>query len=144
MMYSAYKLNKQGDNIQPWCTPFPILNQCVFPCLALTYFFLTCIQVSQQAGKGACHSHLFKNFPQFVVIHTVKGFSVANEAEVNVFLESSYFFYDLANVDNLISGPSPFSKSSLYIWKLLVHILLKPNLKDFEPYLANLWMSTIV
>ena len=86
----------------------------------------------------ACHSHLFKNFPQFFLIHTVKGFSVANEEEVNIFLESSYFFYDLAKVDNFISGSSTFSKSSLYIWKFLDHILLKPNLKDFEPYLATL------
>ena len=139
MMYSAYKLNKHGDNIQPWHTHFPILNQSVVPCLVLTYCFLTCIQVSQETGKVACHSHLFKNFPQFFLIHTVKGFSVANEEEVNIFLESSYFFYDLANADNFISGSSTFSKSSLYIWKFLDHILLKPNLKDFEPYLATLW-----
>ena len=76
------------------------------------------------------YSHFFKNFPQFVVIHTVKGFSIVNKAEVDVFLEFSCFFYDSTDVGNLISGSSAFSKSSLYIWKLSVHILLKPILKD--------------
>ena len=72
------------------------------------------------------YSHLFKNFPQFIVIHTVKGFSVVNEAEVDVFLEFSCFFYDPADVGNLISGSSAFSKTSLNIWKFMVHVLLKP------------------
>ena len=84
------------------------------------------------------YSHLFKNFPQFVVIHTVKGFSVVNEAEVDVFLEFSCFFFDLVEVGNLISGSSAFSKSNLYVWKFLVHILLKPSVKDFEHYLARM------
>ena len=84
------------------------------------------------------YSHLFKNFSEFVVIHTVKGFSVINEAEVDVFLEFSSFFYDSMDVDNLISGSSAFSKSSLYNWKLLVSILQKPNLKDFEHNLAGM------
>ena len=79
-----------------------------------------------------------KNFLHFVVIHTVKDFSVVNEAEVDVFLEFSCFLYDPTNVGNLISGSSAFSKSSLYIWKFLVHILLKPNLKDFEHYFASM------
>ena len=100
---------------------------------------LSCIQVSQEAGKVVWYPHLFENFPQFVVIHTVKGFVVVNEAEVDVFLEFSCFFYDPADVDNLISGSSAFSKSSLYIWKFLVHILLKPSLKDFKHYLASMW-----
>ena len=73
------------------------------------------------------YSHLFKDFPQFVLIHTAKGFSVVNEAEVDVFLEFSCFFCDPAHVDNLISGSSAFSKSSLYIWKFSVHVLLKPS-----------------
>ena len=92
-------------------------------------------------------SHLFKNFPQFVVIHTVKGFSIVNQVEVEVFLELSCFFYDSMDVGNLISGSSAFSKSSLYIWKFSVHILLKPSLKDFEHYLEHYIaceMSTIV
>ena len=80
------------------------------------------------------YSHLFKNFPQFVVIHTVKGLSVVNEAEVDVFLEFPCFFYDLTGVGNLISGSSAFSKPSLYIWKFSVHVLLK----DFEHYIASI------
>ena len=80
------------------------------------------------------YSHLFKDFP--VVIHTVKDFSIINEADV--FLEFSCFFYDPTDIDNLISGSSAFSKSSLCIWKFLVHMLLKPSLKDFEHYLASM------
>ena len=83
-------------------------------------------------------SHLLKNFPQFVVIHKVKGFRVLNEAAEDVFLKLSGFFYDPRNVSNLISGSSAFSKPSLYIWKFLVHILLKPTSKDFEHYLASM------
>ena len=75
---------------------------------------------------------------QFIVIHTVKGISVVNEAEVDVFLELSCFFYDPADVDNLISGSSAFSKSSLNIWKLSVHILLKPSLENFEHYFTSM------
>ena len=82
--------------------------------------------------------HLLKNFPQFVVIHTVKGFSIVNEAELDVILEFSCFFYDPMDVGNLISDSSAFSKSSLYIWKFFVHILLKPSLKEFEDYLASM------
>ena len=81
------------------------------------------------------YSHLFKNFPQFVVIHIVKGFSIVNEADV--FMESPCFLYDPTNVGNLICGSSAFSKSSLYIWKFLIHVLLKPSLKNFEHCLAN-------
>ena len=79
-----------------------------------------------------------KNFPQFVVIYTVKGFGIVNKAEIDVFLEFSGFFYDPVDIDNLISGSSAFSKSNLYIWKFLLHILLKPSLKDFEHNLANI------
>ena len=84
------------------------------------------------------YSHLFKNFLQFVVIHTVKGFGIVNKAVVNAFLELSRFFDDPTDVGNLISGSSAFSKTSLYIWKFLVHVLLKPSLKDFEPYHASM------
>ena len=83
------------------------------------------------------YSHLFKNFPQFVVNHTVKGFSVVNEAELDVFLEFFYFFYDPMDVVNLISGSSAFSKSRLNIWKLTVHLLLKPGLENFDHYFAS-------
>ena len=91
------------------------------------------------------YSYLLKNFPQFVVIYTVKGFSAVNEAEVDVFLEFFSFFYDPLNFGNLISDSSAFSKSSLYIWKFLVPVLLKPNLEDFENNLAGMCeMSAIV
>ena len=83
------------------------------------------------------YSHLLKNFPQFVVIHTVKGFGVVNKAKVDIFLELSCFFDDLEDVGNLISGSSAFSKSSWNIWKFTVHILLKPVLEDFEHYFAS-------
>ena len=83
MLYTACKLNNQGDNIQPWRTPFPIWNQSFVPCPVLT---VACIQISQEAGKVVWYSHLFKNFLQFVVIHTVKGFGIVNKAEVDVFI----------------------------------------------------------
>ena len=85
--------------------------------------FLTCIQVFQEAGKVIWYSHLLKNSPQFVVIHTVKGFSVVNEVEVDIFLEFPCLFYDSVNVGNLIPYSCAFSKSTLNIWKFLVHIL---------------------
>ena len=85
------------------------------------------------------YSHLLKSLPQFVVIHTVKVFSIVNEAEVDVFLEFSRFFYDPMDVGNLISGSFAFSKSSLNIWKFLVHVLLKPSLENFEHFLASMW-----
>ena len=83
------------------------------------------------------YSHLFKSFPQFVVIHTVNGFGIVNEAEVDVFLEFSCFFYGPLDVGNLISGSSAFSKSSLNIWKFPVHLLLKPGLENFEHYFTS-------
>ena len=84
------------------------------------------------------YSYLFKNFPQFVVIHKAKGFSIVNEAEVDVFLEFPCFLCVPADVGNLISDSSAFSKSSLYIWKFLVHVLLKPSLKNFEHNLTSM------
>ena len=98
--------------------------------------FLTCIQISQESGKVVWYSHLLKNVSQFVVIHIVKGFSIVNEAELNVSLELSCFFYDLMDVGNLISGSSAFSKISLNIWKFSIHVLLKPSLENFEYYFA--------
>ena len=83
------------------------------------------------------YSHSFKNFPQFVVIHTVKGFGIVNKTEIVVFLEFSYFSYDPVNVGNLISGSSAFSKYSLNIWKFTVHVLLKFGLEDFEHTVAS-------
>ena len=101
--------------------------------------FLTCIQISQEAGQVVCYSHLLKNVPQFVVIHTVKGFGIVNKAEIDVFLELSCFFYDPADVGNLISGSSALSKSSSNIWKFSVHVLLKTSLENFEHYFAGMW-----
>ena len=90
------------------------------------------------------YSHLLKNFPQFVVIHTVKGFGIVNKAEIDVFLELSCFFDDAADVGNLISGSSAFSKTSLDIWKFTVHVLLKPGLENFECYFLVCKMSAIM
>ena len=102
-------------------------------------WFLICIQISQETGKVVWYSDPFKNFSQFVEIYTVKGFSIVNEAEVDVLWEFSCFFYDPTDVGNLISGSSAFSKSSLNIWKFTVHVLLKPSLENFEYYFASMW-----
>ena len=104
-----------------------------------SYFILTWIQISQEAGKVLWWSHPLKNFPQFVVIHTVKGSGIVNKAEVDVFLVFSCFFYDPSDVGNLISGSSAFSKSNLNIWNFLVHLLLKPSLENFQHYFASVW-----
>ena len=100
--------------------------------------FLTCIQISLEADKVVLYPHIFKNFPQFVVIHAVEGCSIVNEAEVDVFLQYPCFIYDPMNVGNLTSC-SFFSKSSLKIWKFSVHVLLKSALENFEHYFASVW-----
>ena len=99
--------------------------------------FLTYMQISQEAHLLVWYSHLFQNFPQFIVIHTVKGFGIVNKAEVDIFVELPCFFDDPTDVGNLISGS--FSKSSLNIWKLTVHVLLKPGLENFEHYFTSVW-----
>ena len=101
--------------------------------------FLACMQISQDAGKVVWYSHLLKNSPQFVVIHTVKGFGRVSKAEVDSFWELFCFLDDLVDVGNLISDSSAFSKSSLNIRKFTVHILLKPGLENFEYYFASVW-----
>ena len=101
--------------------------------------FLTCMQVSQEAGEVVWYSHLFKNFPQFLVIHAVKSFGIVSKAEVNIFLGLSCFFDDPADVGNLISGSSAFCKSSLNIWKFMIHILLKPSLENYDHYFNSMW-----
>ena len=101
--------------------------------------FLTWIQFSQEAGQVVWYSHLFQNFPQFIVIHTIKDFGIINKAEIHVFLELSCFINDPADVGNLISGSPAFSKSSLNIWKFTVHVLLKPGLENFEHYFTSMW-----
>ena len=115
--------------LEPVCCSMSSSNCC----------FLTCIQVSQEAGQVVWYSHLFQNFPQFIVIHTVKGFGIVNKAEIDVFLELSCFFNHPADVGNLISGSSAFSKTSLNIWKFTVHLLLKPDLENFEHYFTSMW-----
>ena len=148
MMYSGYNLNKQkqGDNI-PCVTTQVTMGDSMFsfPNFELVSCsmsrsnccFLTCTQISQEAGKVVWYSHLLKDFLQFVVIHTVKGFGDVKKAEVDVLLEHSCFFHDPADVGNLISGSSAFSKSSPDICKFTVHVLLKPGLENFEHYFAN-------
>ena len=138
MMYSSYKLNKQGNNIQPWHTPFLIWNQSVGPCPVLTVASWPAYRFPRSQVSGLVFPSL-ENFPQFVVIHRVKGFGIVNKAEVDVFLEFSCFFDDPTDVGNLLSGSSAFSKSSLNIWKFTFHLLLKPDLENFEHYLTSVW-----
>ena len=102
-------------DLEPVCCSMSSSNCC----------FLTCILVSQEAGQVVWNSHLFQNFPQFIVIHTVKGFGIVKKAEIDVFLELSCFCNDPEDVGNLISGSSAFSKTSLNIWKFMVHVLLR-------------------
>ena len=104
--------------------------------------FLTCLQISQEAGQVVRYSHLFQNFPLFIVIHTVKGFGIVNKA-IDVFVELSCFFGDPTDVGNLISVSSTLSKSSLNIAKFLVHGLLKPGLENFEYYFISVWDECI-
>ena len=124
-------------DLEPICCSMSSSNCC----------FLTCIQISQEAGQVVWYSHLFKNFPQFVVIHTVKGFGIVNKTEVDVFLELSCFFHDPVDVGNLISGSSAFTKTSLSIWNFSVHRLLKPSLENFEHYFTSMldeWNCAVV
>ena len=125
MMYYACKLNKQGDNIQPWCTPFPIWNQSV-PCPILTTASWPAHRFLRRQVRWSGIPISLRIFHSFFLIHTAKGFGIVSKAEVDVFLEFSCFFYGPTDVGNLISGSSALSKSSLNIWKFSVHILLKP------------------
>ena len=137
-MYSAYKLNKQGDNIQPWSTLFPIWNQSVDPCPVLAVASWPAYRFLRRQVRWSGIPISFRIF-HFVVIHTVKGFGIVNKAEADVFLELTCFFDDPADVGNLISGSSAFSKTSLNIWKFTVYVLLKPGLENFEHYFASMW-----
>ena len=137
-MVSAYKLNKHSDNIQPWCIPFPICNQSVVPCPVLTVASWPAYRFLRRQVRWSGILISFRII-QVVVIHTVKGFGVVNKAEIDVLLELSCFFNDPADADNLISGSSAFSKTSLNIWKFMVHILLQPGLENFEHYFTSMW-----
>ena len=138
-MYPAYKLDKQGDNIQSWCTPFPILNQSVVSCPVLTVSSWPVYRFCRRQIRWSCIPISLRNISQFIVIHTVRASSIINETEIDVFLKYPCFFYDPMNVGNMISGSSAFSKSNLYIWNFSVHILMMPSLKDFEHDLAPMW-----
>ena len=115
-------------DLEPVCCSMSSSNCC----------FLTCIQVSQEAGQVVWYSHLFQNFLQFIVIHTVKGFGIVNKAEIDVFLELSCCFHDPADAGNLISGSSAFSKTSLNVREFTVQVLLKPGLENFEHYFTSM------
>ena len=115
--------------LEPVCCPMSSSNCC----------FLTCTQISQESGQVVWYSHLFLNFLQFVVIHIVEGFGIVNKAEIDAFLELSCFFNDPADIGNLISGSSAFSKTSLSIWKFMVHVLLKPGLENSVHFFARVW-----
>ena len=134
MMYSAYKLNKQGGNIALTCS-FLDLEPTYRSMSSSNCCFLTSTQISQMAGQVVWYSHLLKNLSHLVVIHTVKVFGVVNKADV--FWGLSCFFDDPTGVGNLISGSSAFSKSSLNIWKFTVQVLLKPGLENLEHYFAS-------
>ena len=124
-----------------WSTPgsFPNLEPVCCPMSGSNCCFFICIQISQEVGKVVWYFRLFQNFPQFPVIHTVKGFGILNKAEVDVFLELSCFFHDSTDAGNFISGSSAFSKSSFNIRKFLVHILLNPGLENFDNDFASDW-----
>ena len=124
---TIYSLDTPFPNLEPVCCSMSSSNCC----------FLTCIHISQEAGQVVWYSHLLMTFPQFVVIHTIKSFGIVNKADV--FLELYCLLDDSAAVDNLISGSSAFSKTSLNIWKFMVHILLQPGLENFEDYLTSVW-----
>ena len=135
MMYSACKLNKQGDNIQPWCTPFLIWNQSVVPCPVPTVGSWPAYRLLMRPVT-LCDIPISWRIFQFVVIHTDKSFGVVKEA-VDVFFGFSCFFYDPMDVGNLISGSSALFKSSWNIWKFSVHVVLKLSLVNFEYYFAS-------
>ena len=144
MMFSAEKLNKQGGNIQPCHTPFPIWNQSVVTCRVLIVASWPAHRFLRRQVRWSDIPFSWRIFHSLLWSAQSKGFSVVNEAEEDVFLEFSCFFYDPTDVDNLISGSSAFSKSSLYICKFSVHVLLKPSLKDLSITLLTCEMSTIV
>ena len=137
-MYPAYKLNKQGDNIQPWRIPFPIWNQCAVLHPVLTVASWPAYRFLKRKVRWSGITISWRIF-QFIVIHTVKGFGIVNKAEIDVFLGLSCFLNDPADVGNLTSGSSAISISSLNIWKFTVYVLLKPGLENFEHYFASVW-----
>ena len=126
---TIYSLTYSFPYLEPICCFMSSSNCC----------FLTCIQISHEPGQVVWYSYRFKNFPQFVVIHTVKVFGLVNKAEIDNFLELSHFFDHWMDVGNLISSSSASSRSSLNIWSFTVYVLLKPGLENFELYFASVW-----
>ena len=137
-MYSAYKLNKQGGNIQPWCTHFPIWNQSIVPCLILAVASWPAYSFLRRPVRWSGIPISWRIFQFFCDPHSQR-LSVVNKAEVDVFLELFCIFHDLLDVRNVISCPFTFSKSSWIIWKFTIHITLKPGLENFEHYFASIW-----
>ena len=137
MMYYVYKLNKQGDNIQPWRIPWPILNQSIVPCLVVTVASWHVYRFLRRQVRWSGTPISLRIFHS--LLWSTKVFHVVSEAEVDSFLEFPCFCWDPTNVVNLISCSSAFSKSSLSIWKFMVHISLKPDLENFEHYFASMW-----
>ena len=139
MMCSAFNLNNQSDSIHPWHAPFPIWNQFIVPCRVPAVVSWSAYKYLMMEVRWSGIPISLRLFPQVFVIHTVKTFSLVNEAEVDVLLEFSCLFYDPVDAGSLISGSSTFSISSLNIWKFMVHILLKTGLENFEHYFASIW-----
>ena len=138
MVYSASKLNKQGDSIQLWRTPFSIWNQCVVPCPVLTVASWPPYRFLRRQVKWSGISISWR-ISHSLLSSTVKSFGIVDKAEVDVFLEFSCFFDDPMGVGNFISGSSAFSKSSLNICKFTIHVLSEPGLENFEYYFATVW-----
>ena len=138
MMYSAYKLSKKGDNIQPWRTPFPIWIQSVVPCLVLTVASWPAYTFLKRQVRRSGISISFRVFPTVSCDpHSQRLWHSQGKAEIDVFLELSCFFSDPADVGNLISGSSAFSKTNLNIWKFTDYVLLTPGLENFEHYFTS-------
>ena len=125
------------NNIRPWRTPFPIWNQSVVPCPVLTVDSWPAYRFLKRQVQVIWYAHLFLNFPQFIVIHTDKGFGIVNKPEIEVFWNTLSFWWSSGCWQFV--GYSPFSKTSLNTWKFMVHILLKPVLKNFERYFTSMW-----
>ena len=138
MMFSAYKLKKQGDNIQPWHTPFPIWNHSVVPCPVLTVASWPAYRFLKRQVRWSGIPISWRIFHSLLCIHRVKSLGVVNKAEADVFMQLSFFLWS-KGFGNLISSISAFSKTSLNIWKFTVHVLLKPGSENFEHYFANIW-----
>ena len=138
MMYSAYKLDKQGDNIQPWHTPFPICNKSVFPCPVLTVASWPAYRFLRRQVKWSGIPISLRIFHSLLWSTQSKTF-IVNKTEIDVFLELLLFWCCFSDVGSLISCSSAFSKSLLNFWKFTLHVLLKPGLKNFEHYFASVW-----